>query len=69
MYCDCQRGFLGVGGKTAMDVARDQETRDMILNRGSMSLTHKLSILIELLIVGVCFTIRNDSNKEASHRC
>ena len=50
MYCDCQRGFLGVGGKTAMDVARDQETRDVILNRGSMSLTHKPSILIELLI-------------------
>ena len=33
-----------------MDVARDQETRDTILNRGAMSLTHKLSNLIELLI-------------------
>jgi len=30
-----QRKFLGVRGKTALDVARDQEIRDTILHRGS----------------------------------
>jgi len=53
MY-SCQREFLGVGGKTAMDVARDQETRDVILNRGSIflhlspNLTRYLDRIIDL---------------------
>ena len=41
-----QKGFLGVGGKTPIEVARDRETRDMILHRGSISHSPTMQISV-----------------------